>query len=319
METQIDSLIVNHPCYNEALRELHLSIESSGKTVKPRCIVIVGPSGSGKSTVIAEFAKKFPVTESESGLTRPVLVVETPSNPNVKAMASAVLAALDDPLYFRGTEVQMTFRIKQLLEKQGVRLLVIDEMQNLIDRDSMNLNYKTADWLKGVINRTQIPIAIVGLEQAEQLFLANEQLRRRFREPYKMEPFDWDDDKKRASLRSFLKTIQGRVQFEEGLKIYANDMAHRFYCATNGLVGYIVDIIREAKDLASGCVDPAIRRCHLAQAYANVVCGNHLIGVNPFSDHEQLERALAVVQSSLTKRVSTMKKKGTRKPGGTNE
>ena len=313
-----DTFIIEHQYFLGAKKELLKCLNSFGKTAVPRCFSILGPSGSGKSTVIEDFALDFPEFDNGSGITRPVLVVETPSNPTLKAMASAVLQALGDPLYSRGTEVQMTDKIIIQLKAQGVRLIIIDEMQNLIDRDSLVLNLKTADWLKGLINRARVPTVIVGLEQTAQLFLANEQLRRRFRSAYHMESFDWHDPQKCELLLSFLKSLQDQVQFEDGLIIYKPAMAYRFFCATNGLVSYIVDIVREAKELASESHLPVITIKHLADAYVNVVCGNNgLMGVNPFSheNENQLASALSVVAPSLVSMGATQKKKGSRASG----
>lgn len=310
--SQLDNLIVNHPFFAKAKAELTQCIESFGNTPEPRCIPIFGPSGSGKSTAIREFAEGYAAAEGETGWERPVLVVETPSNPTPKTFASEVLKQLGDPLYFKGSEVQMFDRIIKLIEEQKVRLIIFDEMQSLIDRDSAKLNHKVADWLKRLINLARIPTVVVGLAQTEKLFFANEQLRRRFRTACMMSSFNWHDKEKRKILRGFLSGVEEKLNLEEGLNLSSNQMAFRFYCATNGLVGYIMAIIREARDLSRNCQVPEIRMSHLAQAYENVVCGNNLIGVNPFSDvdQEDLEKALIVVEPSLVSKGALKEKSG---------
>lgn len=308
-------LIIHHPGFDGATEELRKCYNSFGNSVNTRCISILGPSGSGKSTVIDEFARLYPDIETDSGVIRHVLVVETPTIPTLKAMASAVLKALDDPLYSRGTEIQMSDRIIVLLKAQEVRLIIFDEMQNLIDRDSLKLNSKTADWLKGLINKARVPTVIAGLEQTEQLFSGNEQLRRRFRNPFKMEPFEWADKTKSKLLRNFLKNIQDEIPFEEGLDISSSEMSYRFYCASNGLVGYIVAIIREAVDIANDCNDTVVRKKHLADAYVNIVHSNGNISVNPFSYENVKELKSALIAVAPTAVTTTDNKRSYRKKG----
>lgn len=311
-----DDVIVEHPYFTNAKAAMRRCLDSYEKKV-PRCIGILGLSGSGKTTVIEEFVKEYINAENESDWQRPILVVETPTSPTVKSMASEVLLELGDPLYDKGSQVNMTNRIIMLMKEQGIKLLIFDEMQNLVDRDSAKLNHKAADWLKRLINKSHVPTVVVGLVQTEKLFLANEQLRRRFVNPYILPAFDWNNLEKRKVLRGFLDSLQRHIPFDEGLSIASSEMAFRFYCATGGLVGYIMSIVCEAADIANECHKPIICMDHLAQAYANVVCGNYLIGVNPFSDATQneLEAALEVVEPSAVTKGVVPKKASKRKDG----
>lgn len=298
MKSTDQHFIVNHPFFQEAKNQLQLCYDSFGCTPDPRCTPILGPSGCGKSTMIMDFIESLP--RSSDSRSKLVVVIETPSNPTVKTLASEVLQAIGDPMYYRGTEVQMTDRIVRLLKALDTRLLIFDELQNLIDRESDKLSFKASDWLKRLINISRLPTVIVGLDRTEELFLVNEQLRRRFTESYIIEPFDWNKHHTHKMLKGFLMALQQKLVFERGLEIYSHEMAFRFYCATGGLVGYIMAITREAERIANRSNSRAIDINHLAQAYKNAVCGNHLVGVNPFSNNstEKLEAALKVVEGS---------------------
>lgn len=294
MKISTRKVIINHPYFAQAKRHLQRAYDSYDSE-EPLCVPIIGPSGTGKSTVIADFIETIGV--QDDGMTKSVVVIETPSNPTVKSMASEVLSAIGDPMYYRGTEVQMTARIIEYLKALETRLLIFDELQNLIDRESDKLSFKAADWLKRLVNKSKIPVVIVGLERTRELFLVNEQLRRRFTESYTMHPFHWAVPEAKLALLGFLGAVQTQYNFDPQLKLTTADIAYRMYCATGGLVGYIMAIINEAKKLACGS---AITMQHLAEAYASTVNGNTLVGINPFirSDSEQLEAALAVVEES---------------------
>jgi DNA transposition AAA+ family ATPase len=59
-------------------------------------------------------------------------------------------------------------------------MLVLDEAQHLVDY-RRNGAYEAADWIKSLMNETSIAFVLIGLKRTENLLLANEQLRRRFR------------------------------------------------------------------------------------------------------------------------------------------
>lgn len=247
---------------------------------EPRCTPILGVSGVGKSEVIKEVLRTFGKPRKPGEM--PVVVVESPSYPTIKAFASEILLSLNDPLYHMGTEVLMVNRIKKLFYEKKTQLLIIEEMQNLIDQELDKLLFKTTDFLKRLINITKKPIVIMGLPQTIMLLQCNRQLKRRFTECYTIKPFDIVTAESRGYLASFLKTLQNKFQFQEGLQIYTKEMTTRFYYASGGVVGYIIDILYEALRLALKSNSGLISRSHLAQAYNIIVCGNNLIGINPF-------------------------------------
>lgn len=213
----------------------------------------------------------------------PVIVVETPSFPTIKSLASEVLYSLGDPLYYKGTEVTMTIRAIKQMDELGVQMMIFEEMQNIIDQDSEKLLSKAATWLKRFINGSKRATVIMGLERVAKLFQYNEQLRRRFTKSYVIKPFNGNDAQSRVYLIKFLKTLNKKFQFQDGLEIFSDEMPMRFYYASAGLVGYMTNIIFEAERLAESTALRKITMGHLAQAYENMVCENQLVGINPFT------------------------------------
>jgi hypothetical protein len=230
--------------------------------------------------------------------------VETPSNPTLRALASEVLISIGDPMYYRGSEALMTNRIINLFEEMGTQLLIFDELHGLIDKKTEKLCFDAADWIKRLINKAKMPTVFVGLERIRKIFILNEQLRRRFKNPYVVEPFDWKKDNTRLMLKGFLMKVQQKYSFEKGLQIDSHEMAYRFYCATGGLVGYLMEIIRESRRYAKLAHSQVIGLEHLAQAYRSAVCGNNLVGVNPLSCEElnKIHVALKVIEENELKK-----------------
>jgi hypothetical protein len=129
-------------------------------------------------------------------------------------------------------------------------LVILDEFQHFVDRDSKKVLKTVSDWLKNLINETQKPIILVGMPYADQILDAegNEQLQRRCAVREKLDPFRWEDDKK--EFRAFLKSIENQLPLMENSNLSNPDTAFRFYCATNGLVGKVMKIVRRATELA---------------------------------------------------------------------
>lgn len=290
------NFIVEHQFFREAEQIINLCYENFGKTPEPRCVAILGPSGSGKSTLIESCARKI----NESGSSNTIVIVECPSRPTLKAIASAVLFSLRDPHFNKGTEVQMTARIINILKVKKVRMLIFDEVQNLVDKDSEKLVFETSDWIKGLINRAKISVVIVGLERSEVIFRFNEQLRSRFKNFYILKPLAWKDPASRGQLQGFLKSVSKKIAFEEDFNITSTEMAYRFSCATGGLPRYIMSIVTEAERLASERGGAAIGLKHLAEAYSIAVCGSMTQSVNPFSEQDisKVELAEKVIEEA---------------------
>jgi len=293
---ETNRFIIKHPYFEGAVEQMRLCFESYGKNPEPRCTPILGLSGAGKSTVVREVLKTFgnPLENNKT----PVIVVETPSTPTVRSLASEVLYSLKDPLYYKGTEATMITRAVEQMDELRVQMMIFEEMQNIIDRDSEKLLTRAAIWLKRFINRSKRPTVIMGLERLAKMFHYDEQLRRRFTKSYVIKPFDGMNNESRLYLRTFLKTLHKKFQFQDGLEIFSGEMPMRFYYASAGLVGYMTNIIFEAERLAERTVSHKITRDHIAQAYENVVCENQLVGLNPFiAGIKKCPAALAVIEN----------------------
>jgi len=288
------TFIVDHPMFVGALDRIRACYESYGKTSNPRCVAIFGPSRVGKSTLINEFIKSL------GRYNKDIVVVRLKTVKNTKALASQILRALGDPACGSGTESQMTLRIIHLLKKLKIKLLIIDDIQNIIDRKSQKLDYLSADLLRSIISDNEVKpsMVLLGLPNSKVLFDVNEQLKGRFRKIYLMKRFDWNTAETKKMLKDFLNVIQKNLNFEHGLELFKEELAFRFYCASNGLVGLLMKIIIEAKNLADNSGGGIITRQHLAEGYDEAICKDiDEPEVNPFTetDLEKLSLALLAI------------------------
>src|SRR5262249_23250570 len=103
---------------------------------EPECLLITGLQGTGKTTLRRTYAGRHPRQATREGVSVPVLDAAIPVPATVKSLVSELLSSLGDPLPDKGTVVTQTHRLKRLIRQCRVEIIVIDEFQHFIDRDS---------------------------------------------------------------------------------------------------------------------------------------------------------------------------------------
>lgn len=208
-------IFVISPMIQEAIDVIAYCHHNSKYFKKAQCGYIIGDTGAGKTTLCDYYVSKYPRYDylGEETIERivPVLYTIVPATTTTKSLATAILAALGDPLFHQGTEQFKTDRIGQLIEKSKVELIILDEAQHIFDRESQKVIYTCTNWIKNIIEKTQTPIILVGLEELTSVIEANPQLKSRFERHKVLKPLGMDDSDKECSLRKFLKVVDMKL------------------------------------------------------------------------------------------------------------
>lgn len=270
----------------QAERALTRLIEVHGdtrRTGSSKGLVIQGPSGVGKSTLIKEYVRGLESAKETEKVKRSVLVVEIPSSPTKKNLATAMLTAMKDPYAdSRSHSAETKFaRIILLLSNLNVEVVVLDEAQHLVDY-KRNDAYEAADWVKSLMNETRIMFVLVGLKRTEGLLWANEQLRRRFSATVDYNRFTLNE----ASWTQFAMLLQSVRELLPVLSITFTDkeMIRRFYLASFGLIDYLIKIVDRAVWLVQNLGAEGINLEILREAFKDEVWSAAPDERNPFSD-----------------------------------
>ena len=98
---------------------------------------------------------------------------------------------------------------------------------------------------------TNLPIILIGLPEAEQIFKLKSmsQLSRRFANCCYLHPFTWDADDG-LEFRTFLHLLEAELPLRESSHLSEEDMALRFYYASDGIVAYVMKLIRSGTFLS---------------------------------------------------------------------
>lgn len=277
-----EHIYISYPRLNALLQKIEYCHQYSKLAAEPKCMLITGEAGVGKTTLFSRYQQKFPRYETKDGIFVPVLsaIIEVPAT--IKNLATALLTNLGDPEAERGTSVTMTLRARRLLEACGVELIIFDEFQHFIDRDSKKILMTVSDWLKNFLNETKKPMVLIGMPNSAEILDANKQLRRRFAMRESLEPFKWDTSEHQREFRQFLQILDKRIPLMERSYLADEWMAFRFYNASNGLVSSVMKIATRAIALALEESSEKLTLETLAQAYEDELRAANPKAVNPF-------------------------------------
>ncbi len=245
----VNNIYVAYPRFKEILAAVDDCHHFSNLKDEPECLFLMGATGAGKTTLLKSYEQDYPRLETPSGTVVPVLSVTIPSPATVKSVVSKLLWELGDPAYERGTTSNQTIRLIGLMKDCGVSLVFLDEFQHFIDRDSAKVLKTVSDWLKNLILDTKVPIVLIGLPEAETVFQFNPQLSRRFANRHNLSSFEWSVDSGRE-FRTFLHAVESQLPLMEKSALASEEMALRFYYASDGIVAYVMKLIRYGTHLA---------------------------------------------------------------------
>jgi len=233
------------------------------------CIMITGPAGAGKSQIARSYRDGHPVQELADGDRRPVVIVEAPEQGSYRAFAESILIELGTRPKARGSEETHLKEIVRQFGQQEVELLIVDEAHHLGGRNKK----LAAEFFKGLLNRTGVPIAFLGMASTEHLN-DNLQLQRRCRGVYRLGGFDWHDPHDQLMYRSILKQLEAMMVIKpEGFKLSDVPIASRINYASYGLFGHTGLLLRKFEAVAREKKLTSFALDTMKQAYAELAIG----------------------------------------------
>lgn len=281
----VDEMLIQSSTFMWASERLEQHFNNSITAIEPLGIAVVGESRSGKSRVIDALMLKHKEDRTQEGLRVPILKVTTPAKPTVKGFVDEMLYAIGDRVKTgRETEITKTERLKLLLKQAGTTLLVIEEFQHFYDRGSRKVQHHLSDFLKNLLEETKIFLVVVGLPTSINVINQNEQLSGRMLGVIKMQRYNWSN---KDSQHEFVRILKG---FQDNLVDFTlpaignENIAFRFFCASGGLIGYVVKILKQAVWDAIEDDRTEITMRHLEEAFSKAIWLEGVsVAYNPFA------------------------------------
>jgi hypothetical protein len=233
---------IGYPRAIEALNRLETLFAWPTKQ-RMRNLLLIGSTNNGKSMIIEKFRRTHPASSSADQEYIPVLSVQMPSEPSVARFYMALLAAMGAPLRPRQRLPEMEQLTLSLLRRVGVRMLVIDELHNMLAGNSVSRR-EFLNLLRFLGNELRVPLVGVGTHDAYLAIRSDEQLENRF-EPMMLPLWEANDD-----CCSLLASFSASFPLRRCSTIATPNMARYLLARSEGTIGELANLLMAAAVVA---------------------------------------------------------------------
>lgn len=238
-------------------RVLKLHRDSIGRKGQPLGgLRLSQDSQAGKSATFARIKKLLADQRSASGLEPnpyQVLIVGLDKKTSLKSVFQDVLLAMHDPDWSVGTEKVLRVRIDEFVQKLGVELLVVDEIQHL-KREGNDVRDVT-DALKRWLDTGSVPLALVGNLDSKPFFERNQQLCARLGVALDLSPLDAARQRDAVYFKTFCAKFDEELARSGATLTKASleepHLLDGLLAASGGHVGRVARLLEHAVDHTS--------------------------------------------------------------------
>ena len=230
---------LGYPRAKEILARMDDLLEYPRITRMPN-MLLVAPSFNGKTSILERFLTQHPPDLDPEGETTicPVVMVESPPNPDVSSFYSRILDALMALYKPTASAQEKNSQVKLLFKQMGVKMLIVDEIHHLI-AGSLNRQKDFRNALKSLGNETKVVIVAAGIEDAYNAFNTDPQMSSRFT-PEEL-PL-WRADKQFGSL---LATLELRTPLRKPSNLKDPAKMLEIHSRSEGTLGDMCDLFKE--------------------------------------------------------------------------
>ncbi|MDQ1835287.1 TniB family NTP-binding protein [Massilia scottii] len=209
------------------------------KSLRMPNILIVGRSGNGKSSIIERFAHRHPIQVTATGSPiAPVLHISMPETPDESEFWSVILWAMGVSHGDRDTPAMKKRQAKSVLGYAGVRVLVIDEFNNLTTAGRRAGDLLAA--IKGLSNDLKMSVVAAGTQAAINALNSDPQMKSRF-EPIALDRWRLDTEYLR-----FLASYEKLLPLGEPSNLASRELAPLLFGMAGETIGRTVKLLKES-------------------------------------------------------------------------
>ncbi|MGH8110148.1 MAG: TniB family NTP-binding protein [Arenimonas sp.] len=224
------------------LRQLN-ELMSHPRTKRMPNVLVVGRSGNGKTSVLEEFSNRYPIQSDMQGRAIvPILLIEMPDTPTESEFWSTILWSLNishrehDPPRIKKRQA------RTLMLQFKIRVLVIDEFNNLTRAGKEAGAILAA--IKGLSNILKISIVAAGTSEAVNALNSEPQMKSRF------EPAVLDRWTLNVEYLRFLASYEKVMPLAEPSDIAGRELGTRIFVMAGDTVGGMVKVLKKASAIA---------------------------------------------------------------------
>lgn len=205
-------------------------------------LLITGETNNGKSMIVNRFAGRHKPTvhySPEVPSSFPVLLVQAPNVPDEGRFYNAILSTIYAPFRPSSRVDQRQLQVLQLLDSIGVRILIIDEIHNIL-AGSTSKQQQFRNMLKNLGNELAIPIVAVGTQDAYFAIRADRQLENRF-EPVVVPKWSMGMD-----FLRLLASFEQVLALEKASNLIETALAIKILSMSEGTIGELSTLLTRA-------------------------------------------------------------------------
>ncbi|MCB1535067.1 MAG: TniB family NTP-binding protein [Hyphomicrobiales bacterium] len=261
---------------------------------RDQLLAIYGASQSGKTHILTRLREHKDLEATGAGgegEVRPLLMVNANAPCTLKGLGWDILCTIKDialpepskrheePDYRNTTAPSIWREVRSLLFAYRTRVLIIDEIHNVLVKKAKGEIKDTAMAVKSLIVNEQWPVIVVisGTPAGtKKLIDSHLELRKRAKR-VEILPIGKGD----PEMAKLLEELEKQLNFPKASGLSEGDMPLRFYNATTGHRGKVARFVREAAEYALEFGNPSISNLTLARMWREGT-GDRDRETNPF-------------------------------------
>jgi hypothetical protein len=270
-QEHINSMLIRYPLFNEtvgAIRSFHYPVVG-GTYDTGKIVGILGESRAGKSWAIKSYVQSLGEIQSETARVPRAVYVDMLGKTSSNDLASDLFRAIHLPRPRAGSIRMHLDRVVDEIRDHGIELVIIDDAQELL----VSRSHKSIDEASGFIlsaaESNACNVVLVGTEDISKAVLANAHMYRRGSFPRSIiQPYRWQIASERKSFSFLLTAIDDRLPFRRPSELADPSLAAHFYKVSGGLIGIIMNYVRDAAFMAMNENADQVTIEHLRRAAA---------------------------------------------------
>jgi len=196
-----------------------------------------------------------------------IAVMKVPSVCTDGNLYEELLRALGDPEPEAGSAKKKRKRASLLLKKCGLRILAVDNFQDIPEHRPVKGVRSVGNWFRKLMDEHPLVFLALGTEAAKEVRLANFQVRRRYMTQVHVPYFSLETDDGRVAWVQLLDDIDAALPLAESSELSSTKLRTRLFLACNGVIDYLIQLLRRALTLAVRKGQEFIAQSDLEEAY----------------------------------------------------
>ncbi len=275
----LSNVVIQHTSFREALNLVANALAIGNGAGIFAGVRVTAPSGTGKSLMI-DCLKKNIIASPYLANELSVIGAELKESPSVSQIQGSLLDNFNYGLSDSGRRVSNNEVHKVLIsamKEHRVQLIVLDEFQHIFSTHGGKAITSVIDWLKRLMNITQVPVLLVGTELMDSLGAVDPQLTSRIPTTIRLEPFAYSVD-----WVAFLRALAKQCTAVDLSIIHDVEFARKLHEVTKGVLRPLKSILVQATIIAVHIGEKTLTRQGLQEAY-RLVYGPDAAKESPFA------------------------------------